>query len=249
MSNFWHTTCMGHGVVGHLIRTFRARTAGARTIWTAPSPAPEGRGDLLTVLFDLFGVVACHQSEEGGDRLVRVAGAPAPAFWEAYWARRPSYDRADVSASEYWRRVGEDLGLRFDDHRIAALVEADIASWEAVDDTMVALVGELAASGRRIGLLSNIPEELALHYEEHHSWLRDFHVRAFSCRIGHVKPEPEAYRWCQKALGVESERVLFVDDRRENVRGAQETGMRAHLFTTAARLREELARWDADAST
>nr|WP_317846058.1 HAD family phosphatase [Nocardiopsis quinghaiensis] len=200
------------------------------------------------MLFDLFGVLACHQSEEGKDRLVHVAGAPAPAFWEAYWARRPSYDRADVSASEYWHRVGEDLGVRFDGHRIAGLVEADIASWNAVDDTMVALVEELAASGRRIGLLSNIPEELALHYEEHHPWLRGFHVRAFSCRIGHVKPEPEAYRWCQDALRTEPERVLFVDDRQENVRGARETGMRAHLFTTADRLREDLARWDAAAS-
>ncbi|MFD6948531.1 HAD family hydrolase [Nocardiopsis sp. TSRI0078] len=203
----------------------------------------------MTVLFDLFGVLACHQSEEGKDRLVQVAGAPAPAFWEAYWARRLSYDRADVTASEYWHRVGEDVGVRLDDRRIAALVEADIASWSAVDETMVALVGELAASGRRIGLLSNLPEELAVHYEAHHPWLGNFHVRAFSCRLGRAKPEPEAYRWCQEALGVEPGRILFVDDRQENVLGARETGMRAHLFTSAARLREELALGDADAPT
>jgi putative hydrolase of the HAD superfamily len=198
----------------------------------------------LTVLFDMFGVLARHQSEEGRDRLVRAAGAPAPAFWEAYWARRPSYDRADVTASEYWRGVGEDLGAHFGRDRIAELVEADVASWSAVDETMVALVEELAASGRRIGLLSNIPEELAVHYEAHHPWLDNFHVRAFSCRIRRAKPEPDAYRWCQEALGLEPGRILFVDDRGENVRAAQALGMGGHVFTAADGFRESLAHWD-----
>ncbi len=200
------------------------------------------RCDPLTVLFDLFGVLARHQSEEGKDRLARTADAPAPAFWKAYWDLRAPYDRADVTASEYWRGVGGALGRDFDEERIAALVAADVASWSAVDATMVALVEGLAASGRRIALLSNIPEELAVHYEAHHPWLDDFHVRAFSCRIGHAKPEPGAYRWCQEALGVEAERILFVDDREENVRAAEALGMRGHVFTGASRLRESLAR-------
>ena len=64
------------------------------------------------------------------------------------------------------------LDIVFDDRQIADLAAADIASWSAVDETMVALLGELAASGQRLALLSNIPEELAAHYEIHHSWLR-----------------------------------------------------------------------------
>lgn len=194
----------------------------------------------LAVLFDLFGVLACHQSAEGKERLVRVAGVPGADFWRAYWKRRAPYDRGDVSAAQYWLRVGEEVGARFDPERVTALVEADIASWSAVDTTMVALVEELAAAGEPLGLLSNIPQELAVHYEEHHPWLDRFDVRAFSCRIGRVKPEPEAYQWCQRALGVAPARVCFVDDRRENVRAAEAEGMCGHLFTTADRLRRDL---------
>ncbi|WP_330166848.1 MULTISPECIES: HAD-IA family hydrolase [Streptomyces] len=98
----------------------------------------------------------------------------------------------------------------------------------------------LAAAGRRIALLSNIPERLAVHYEERHAWLKPFQVRAFSCRIGHAKPEPGAYRWCLDALGTEAGRVLFVDDREENVRAAEAGGLRGHLFTIPADLREAL---------
>jgi hypothetical protein len=51
----------------------------------------------------------------------------------------------------------------------------------------------------RLALLSNIPEELASHYENHHSRLEMFQVRGFSCRIGHAKPDPAAFRWSRVA--------------------------------------------------
>jgi putative hydrolase of the HAD superfamily len=194
-----------------------------------------------TVLFDLFGVIARHQSPQGKDRLAGTAGVPAPAFWDAYWALRPPYDRGEVTGPGYWRAVADALGVAFADHQITALIQADIASCNAVDDEMVTLVDELAACGRRIALLSNIPEELAAHYEEHHRWLRHFQVTAFSCRIGHAKPQPDAYRWCHQALGLEAGRIIFVDDRKDNIRAAEAIGMRGHLFTTPARLRRTLA--------
>ncbi|MFD8980868.1 HAD family hydrolase [Streptomyces sp. NPDC059564] len=193
-----------------------------------------------TVLFDLFGVIARHQSPEGRDRLVATAGVPGPAFWDAYWSLRPPYDRGDLAGPGYWRAVAEALGVRFDASRITALTEADVDSWSGVDEEMVGLLGELAASGRPIALLSNIPEELAAHYERHHPWLGLFGVRAFSCRIGHAKPEPDAYVWCLRALGLEADRVLFVDDREENIRAARALGLRGHLFTGPAALRRVL---------
>jgi putative hydrolase of the HAD superfamily len=68
-----------------------------------------------------------------------------------------------------------------------------------------------------------------------------FQVRGFSCRIGHAKPDPAAFRWCLDALAVPANQVVFVDDRGENIRAAQTIGIRCHLFTTPARVRELLA--------
>lgn len=196
-----------------------------------------------TLLFDLFGVIARLQSPAGKHRLVEAAGldpADSAAFWTAYWERRPGYDRGDVTGPEYWHEVAADLGTAFDDRRTAGLVRADVASWSGVDPEMVALVEQSAASGRRLGLLSNIPEELAAYCEQQHHWLKHFQVRAFSCRIGRVKPEPDAYRWCLRALGTEPGRVLFVDDHAENIRAAGAVGLRTHLFTSPERLRTAL---------
>ncbi|MFE6686402.1 HAD-IA family hydrolase [Streptomyces sp. NPDC057743] len=176
----------------------------------------------------------------GKGELERLAGVDGSEFWDAYWALRAPYDRGDVDGPGYWRRLGERLGTRFDERRVAELIAADVSSWSAVDDAMVGLVAELAAGGRRLGLLSNIPEELARYYEAQHAWLGHFEVRAFSCRIGHAKPEPAAYDWCRRALSAPSERILFVDDREGNVRAAEAVGMHGHLFTSPEGLRARL---------
>ncbi|MFH7597181.1 HAD family phosphatase [Streptomyces racemochromogenes] len=196
-----------------------------------------------TVLFDMFGVIARVQSPSGKARLLETAGVTGvrrAAFWEAYWSLRPPYDRGQVAGPGYWDLVARALGTRFDAERTAALVEADVASWSAVDAEMVALVAGLAAAGRTVALLSNIPEELAVHYERHHPWLAHFRVRSLSCRTGHAKPDPAAYEGCLRELGADAASVLFVDDREENVRAARALGMRGHVFTSAADLRTAL---------
>ncbi|MFG2041132.1 HAD family hydrolase [Dactylosporangium sp. NPDC048998] len=195
------------------------------------------------VLFDLFGVIARQQSPSGRQSLAATAGVAdrmVAAFWETYWRLRPPYDRGQVTGSEYWGRVAADLGATFDSDRIAGLIAADVASWSAVDHDMVTLVEQMAAAGRRVALLSNIPEELARHYEQHHRWLRHFDVVAFSCRIGHTKPEPDAYRWCGQALRVAPGRTLFIDDRVENIRAAEDIGMRTHLFVDCVQARRAI---------
>jgi putative hydrolase of the HAD superfamily len=192
------------------------------------------------VIFDLFGVIAREQSSAGKKLLEATADTSAPVFWEAYWGQRTLYDRGEVTGPEYWRRVAATLGTTYDDSKIARLIGADLMSWNDVDDEMISLIEGLAASGQRIGLLSNIPEELAAHYEENHRWLKHFNLVAFSCRIGHTKPQPDAYLWCCRSLGLAPERVLFVDDRVENIQAAEAIGMSGHLFVGLSQARQAL---------
>jgi putative hydrolase of the HAD superfamily len=203
-----------------------------------PASAP------TAVVFDLFGVIACAQSPAGQAEILAAAGVPAGRageFWRAYWELRPSYDRGRLSGPDYWRSVAGAVDTTFTRARIAELIAADCGSWRAVDPRMLDLLDVLARSGLTLGLLSNIPPELADEFRERHAWLDRFAVLGFSCRIGHVKPEPAAFDWCIRTLGVEPARILFVDDREENVRAARARGMQAHLFTGAATLAQRIA--------
>ncbi|MFC4144747.1 HAD family phosphatase [Micromonospora mangrovi] len=187
------------------------------------------------VLFDLFGVIARPQSAAAKHTLTAIADAPAPAFGDVYWRLRAPYDRGQVTGTEYWHQVAGELGTVFDEDRVTALIAADVASWTAVDDDMVAMIEQAAASGVRLALLSNIPEDLAAYYErQHRRWLRHFQLIAFSCRTGLAKPDAEAYLWCCRQLDLTPDRVLFIDDRAENVHAAEHLGLHTHLFTGPA---------------
>ncbi|MEV6054496.1 HAD family phosphatase [Streptomyces sp. NPDC052107] len=191
---------------------------------------------MKAVLFDMFGVLARVQSPESQAAIERTAGVSGQRFWDAYWSLRHPYDRGDVLGPAYWQRVGERLGTPFTGRQVDDLIAADLASWSEVDQESLGFLAELADGGMRLGLLSNIPEELAAHYEETHEWLGHFSVVGLSCRIGSAKPEPAAYEWCSRELGLPAEEILFVDDRSDNVQAARRVGMRGHLFTSVGAL-------------
>jgi putative hydrolase of the HAD superfamily len=189
------------------------------------------------IVFDLFGVIASTQKPEDIARIERIAGVDAEPFWEAYWALRKPYD-AGQSATDYWAAVAGRLGVRFGDETVRGLVEADMESWTNVDPVMVGLVGELAAEGRTLGLLSNIVGDLVPIFEARHgAWLAHFTALAYSCEIGVAKPDREAYEIVAGRLGVEPRDCLFIDDNEANVFAAREAGMRAEVFRDPAQTR------------
>ncbi|MEW2418276.1 HAD family phosphatase [Streptomyces sp. NPDC046866] len=192
---------------------------------------------MKAVLFDLFGVIARTQSAASQRVLERTAGADPDRFWEAYWSQRAPYDRGELTGPAYWQKVFAQLGIPLGDRLTSDLVAADLDSWSEVDQRTVDLLGLLADRGTVLGLLSNIPEELAARYEATQPWLERFTVRGLSCRIGSAKPEPAAYQWCIRALGLPPEEILFVDDRADNVRAARELGLQGHVFTSPEELR------------
>jgi putative hydrolase of the HAD superfamily len=187
------------------------------------------------VVFDLFGVIAHTQSPAGQARILDAADCAGRAgdFWAGYWKLREPYDSGQVSAHDYWRALAGELGVVFSANRIAGLVAADCASWSSVDPAMTGLIETLAEAGVTLGLLSNLPAELADEFESRHAWLRLMASVGFSCRIGRAKPDPAVFEWCSRSLGVAARDILFFDDRAENVTAARAAGMAGHLFTGA----------------
>lgn len=194
------------------------------------------------VLFDLFGVIACHQRPRAMAEMADHCNAPHDAFDDAYWACRPLYDAAQHTARQYWTAVLQRLALPADAATIEWLRRADIDSWSRVDDDMVAHVQSLQ-NRAEVALLSNIPADLADAFLEAQPWLHQLDLVALSGHIGVVKPDPAAFRHCITALQAEPGDFLFVDDRDENVQAAQDLGMHGHIFTSIDRLAAAIDAW------
>lgn len=103
------------------------------------------------------------------------------------------------------------------------------------------ILKELAASGRAmLGCLNN--EARATNdYRFERFGLRDyFDVSLSSCYVGLRKPGAAIYQRALDILGKPAKRILFIDDREENVAAAAAAGMRTIRFDGADKLRQDL---------
>lgn len=154
-------------------------------------------------------------------------------FWDAYWHHRRSYDRADLTAAEYWEAVA---GRLFEPEALEHLTRMDVASWLHPNPNSISAVAELRDRGVQLALFSNAPVELADELQAA-PWLESFSEKFFSSKLGEVKPDRASYQAVLDSLRAEAADVVFVDDRPANVAGAEAIGIRAFLFEDPAQLR------------
>ncbi len=182
------------------------------------------------VILDYGGVICFHPREEQVDELASRTGVPKGQFLEVYWGLRLPYDRGDMTWQEYWDEFARRAGRQFTPEQVSEFVGLDVAFWLNVDARMIQWARTLKESGRKIAVLSNMPRELGEDMKTRFDWLREFDHVTLSYEVRSVKPEPEIYQDVIGGLGLPAKETLFLDDRIENVRGAEAVGMRAVLF-------------------
>lgn len=191
------------------------------------------------VMFDFGGVVCTPQPPEDVAALAGAAGVSVADFWAAYWPLRLAYDAAELTSVTYWQGVAARLGRSFTGAQIGELVRLDIASWAHLCEGTVQLIRDLEAAGQRLALLSNMPADLARAVAGM-PVARHFEHLIFSSDFGVTKPDPRCYQQALARLGAAAGAVILVDDRPENVAGAQRIGIRAVHFTGPEQARARL---------
>lgn len=107
----------------------------------------------------------------------------------------------------------------------------------------MSILKELAASGQYlIGALNNESRELNEYRFKAFGLRAYFDVALTSCYVGLRKPDLAMYQRAIDIVGGPPERILFIDDRPENVTAAEAAGLVALRFTGADALRRELTR-------
>lgn len=188
------------------------------------------------IIFDYGNVLSRPQSESDADAMAASVGADPAAFKQAYWELRLEFDRGSVSPEEYWSAA---VGRPLAEDELEQLIAMDVASWAYPDEGAVALAGRLLAEGRPVALLSNAPACIADGLDEL-PWIAAISHRFYSGRMGLVKPDVEIYEAVVGELGAAPEQCVFVDDRLENIEGAERAGLVGLHYTDAATLRTTL---------
>jgi HAD superfamily hydrolase (TIGR01509 family) len=190
------------------------------------------------VIFDMDGVLDRYDLGARLERLAAATGKNADAFHAAIWKSgfEDAADAGKFSAEEYLRGFGERVGA-----------PVSRATWIAArraamhPNRNVLELAEHLKQRAGIAVLTNngflvkdtfdelFPELPPLFGER-------LHVAA---EFGAKKPDPEVYRRLVARHGFEPEMAMMIDDKPENVEGAEAAGLAGHRFAGIEGLRRE----------
>lgn len=134
------------------------------------------------------------------------------------WAQ---FDRGTVDGPELATRIAARTGL--DPGTVAAVVDA-IADHLHLIPATARLLERVRAAGHRLVYLSNMPTPYADMLERDPRFRGLFDGGVFSCRVGHVKPEPEIFAAAGRLLALDPAHTVLMDDRPDNLDQARRWG-------------------------
>jgi putative hydrolase of the HAD superfamily len=205
----------------------------------------ESMARIRAVLFDVGGVLVTNRPDPAN--IARILGLDVSEddtvslVDHAMWFNRPAYDEGTLSDREFWDTVAGDCGLpEVRDAALAALVEEDVSRTREPEPAALDVAHQLRAAGLRLGILSNAPVCIARAIESSPWAAHLFDAFTFSGPLHLVKPAQRIYRHAAESVGASPEEILFIDDRRPNLRGAELAGMSALRWESPDQARAEL---------
>lgn len=191
------------------------------------------------ILFDIGGVLLTNGWDHT-DR-ARVAGE--------FGMDAGELERRHLAPYRLWERGA--VGV---DHYLEAAVfhtereftrqdffKAICAGSKLLEDGAMGILDALRASDRyTVGGLNNEPRETNAWRLDRYGLRERFDLMLSSCYLGLRKPDPEFFERSLEILARPAGRVLFIDDRDENVLAARSLGIHALRYDGSATLRREL---------
>jgi putative hydrolase of the HAD superfamily len=191
------------------------------------------------ILFDVGGVLLTN----GWDTRERALAIEhfhldGPDLEARHHANYPAWERGAISMRAYLDATIFTQPRSFSPEELFAFM---LAQSKVLPDSALGTLKELAASKRcMLGALNNEARETNKYRFETFGLFNYFKVALSSCYLGLRKPDAAIYQAALDILGRPAERILFIDDRAENVDGAVKAGMKAIQFTGEEALRREL---------
>ena len=190
------------------------------------------------VVFDYGEVISVEPTAANRAELLAIAGVAdvdADAFWTAYWAPRALLDAGTISIREYWDAVAATMGRQWGAATVHLLWVCDVTGWMSVNTATLAVIERLVAGGTRTALLSNAGADYSGFFRNG-SFGHLFERHFISGELHLVKPDAAIYQHVLDALGITADQMIFIDNRADNIAGAEDLGITGHVFTSAEEL-------------
>lgn len=195
---------------------------------------------ISAAVFDFGGVMTSCATPVRVKEIVDAAGLPWNAVTDGFAKYRRDYDIGEITVAEFYDRLWRDAGVEVSAAVRAAIEEADTASFLHPNAGTLDFMRSLKERGFKIGILTNMPRELAPRFRERFAGtvaLTDALV--VSCEVRLVKPMREIYDLMAQTLAVPGGEICFFDDAPVNCRGARDAGWHSICFTSISEAASE----------
>ena len=187
------------------------------------------------VVFDFGGVMTVSPKDDDWPVYAYCAkfGVDRAAVDRGWQRYRNLWDGGFISFAELYGRTFADAGVAIGAAQLDDLWELDAADWfRTMRTDTLALMRRLTASGKKLGVLSNLSpesyERLFVPRCAEYRALLDAEVIS-GLELLH-KPEEPIYRLMERRMGLPPARLIFLDDTEVNVLAARAFGWRAEIY-------------------
>lgn len=195
---------------------------------------------ISTILWDVGGVLLTNawdrQQREG---VLTRFGLDHAEFEHRHAQVDQAWERDEIGVDEYLHQTVFYQARPFSQ---SEFLEAMRAQSVILDDSGIGILRQLSASEEYVLATVNNESRAMNEYRLATFNLLDYFVAFFSsCYLGLRKPDPKIYQVALDVLQREPQRVVFIDDRAENVAAAVSLGIHGIRYQGSAKLAEELS--------
>jgi len=190
-----------------------------------------------SVIFD-WGGVLIDDPRPGILRYCSEAfGMPLEDYTPVHDSFLDEFHKGKISEERFWQQITGKLGKPMP-RSLSQWYDAFRSAYVPKQE-MFGLASSLHDKGYKTALLSNTElPAVEFFYERDYDM---FDVLVFSCIEGVMKPERRIYKITLERLGSKARQSVFIDDRQDYIRGAEDVGLNAILFKSVDQVKDELA--------
>lgn len=183
--------------------------------------------------------------------------------WDPEWIVKQAFPEAQNHASlaqtlfksDAWRNLNrgiiteQELITHYQQQLNIPISEL-LHAFQIVKQSLIPLSGSLellqrlAIAGFPLYALTDNTHGIMAYLKQRYDFWQYFKGIVVSAEIGHLKPEPEIYQYLLNSYQLAPHKTLFFDDWLANVKGAQNCGMHALVFSNAEQCQKDLQKFN-----
>jgi len=190
---------------------------------------------ITTIIFDVGGVLVKGDSKDFFEKTAEYLDVEKPDMEKKkeVWN---DMQRGKISLQEAIKRI---LETTISNEEMEEIVDIWGENWK-LDEDMVEFAKNLKKN-YRLFILSNVDRESIEKFKDLHLKSLNFVEEKFhSWKLGMIKPDREIYEYVLEKIGAKPEECVFIDDRPENIEGAEKVGIHGIVFKNKEQLKNDL---------